>query len=754
MKDHEGRHARLSAAKRALLEQRLRGGSSSARRAIPFAPRDAPLPLSFAQERFWFLAQLEDGGSVYNVPLSLELRGALDVAALEWSLSEVVRRHESLRTTFAVDDGQLVQVIADPRELELPLIDLSGSVHAESEARRRLDAEVQRPFDLTRGPLCRFVLFRLASDRHVLLVTMHHVTTDELSQRILWRELAELYEARTRGRASPLPDLPVQYADYACWQRRHQESGDHLAYWKTQLGALPVLDLPTDRPRPAVQTFRGKIHSFEVPQPLVEAVKALGKAQGCTAFMAMLAAFKVLLARYAAQEDVVVGTPIANRNTPEVEPLIGLFLNTLVLRTDLSGDPGFRELLARVRDVALEAYRHQDVPFEQLVLELQPERDQSRNPLFQVLFQFREQVPAAPGLGVLDVGSFGREHDTAKFDLSLGLGDAPDGGAIGVFEYNVDLFSPATIARMQRHFMQLLAELARDPDRCIWDVPMLTSSERRRITVEWNATRSPCPSGVLLHESFEAQAVRTPGDPALIAGNETLSYAALNRRANQVAHHLRRRGVGSEDLVGVCLGRGPELVVAILAVLKAGAAYVPLDPEYPAPRLSWMLADAATRVVVTQTRFTGHLPESGLEVIRLDADAPAIERERDDNPTSRGTSGDNAAYVHLHVRLDRHAQGRGHRPRERGRAAALGTRRIRCRGSGWCPRVDLDLLRPVGVRAVRAPLVRRGPRSWPRMALALPGLAVARQGSAREQRAVGDRGAARAAGDCPRPCAP
>ncbi|MEK7327135.1 MAG: condensation domain-containing protein, partial [Chloroflexota bacterium] len=559
----------------------------------------------------------------------------LDTAALERSLHEVVRRHESLRTTFAMTtDGRAVQQIAPELYLPLPVTDLRDS--PEADVNRLAAEEARRPFDLARGPLLRARLLRLADDEHALIVTMHHIIGDGWSSGILIREVAALYEAFTVGQPALLPDLPLQYADFAAWQREwlQGEQGEHtrsesplqaqLAYWKEQLGGSPpLLELPVDRSRPAVQTTRGSYQTFTLPPALTQSLKALSRQEGATLFMTLLAAFQTLLHRYTGQNDISVGTPIANRNRAEIENIIGFFVNTLVMRTDFSGEPGFRELLKRVREVALGAYAHQDVPFGMLVDALQPQRDLSHSPLFQAMFVLQNtpaQTLTLPGLALRPLEA---DSGTAKFDLTLMLEETPD-GLKGTWEYNADLFEAATINRMIGHFQVLLENIVATPDQPVTTLPILTETERHQLLVEWNDTAVEFPSDKCAHELFEAQVERTPGAVAVTFGDQALTYRELNCRANQLAHHLQTLGVTPETLVGICVERSLEMVAGILGILKAGGAYVPLDPTYPTERLAFMLEDSQAPVLLTQSHLLAQLPPHNTTTVCLDSDWPTI----------------------------------------------------------------------------------------------------------------------------------
>ncbi len=564
-------------------------------------------PLSFAQQRLWFLDQLDPGQPFYSVPAAVRISGPLRATILEASLGAVVARHEILRTRFEIMHEQPVQLIAHALAVALPVVDLRGLPAADREAGRLTQAEARRPFDLARGPLIRATLLRLAADEHVLLLTLHHIIADGWSVGILVRELSALYTAFSAplsAPSAPLSALPVQYADYTVWQREwlaeagepeHSALQRHLAYWRKQLQDLPTLELPLDHARPAGPTSRGATHSFTIPPALRDQLSALARREGVTLFMTLLAAFDVLLARYSEQDNIVVGSPIAGRTRPEIEGLIGFFANTQVLRCDLSGNPTFLELLGRVRAVCLAAYAHQELPFEKLVEELQPQRDAHRQPLFQVLFALQNAPMPELAVAGLTLRPLPIERETATFELSLNLVETPD-GISGSFEYATDLFAAPTIARMAGHFETLLAEVAADPARPIMWLPLLTTAERRLTPGQ---ARASYPQTACLHRRFEAQAARSPDAIATVCGAEHLTYAALNRRSNRLARYLRAHGVGPETPVALCLERSLDLVVAILGVLKAGGAYVPLDPAYPTERLAWMLEDAQAAVLLT-----------------------------------------------------------------------------------------------------------------------------------------------------------
>ena len=631
------------------IEEVRRGAQGPTTPPLVPASRDTQLPLSFSQQRMWLLDQLEPGSPTYHISHALRLSGTLDTEALKRSLKEILSRHEALRTTFAAVDGEPVQAISDTIDTKLPVQDLSGLPQAEreAEAKRLALEEKRRPFDLERGPLFRARLLRLDEEEHVLLISMHHIVSDGWSMGVFWRELGALYGAFARGGPSPLPELPIQYADYALWQRQWLKGEvleEQLVYWKDQLAELPVLELPTDHPRPAVQTHRGARQSLALPESLTNALKKLSRQEGTTLFMVLLGALQVLLSRYSGQEDIAIGTPIAGRTRAETEELIGFFVNTLVMRTDLSGDPSFREVLSRVREVALGAYDHQDLPFEKLVEELQPERDLSRVPLSQVFFALQNVPQEALTLPNLALEQQKVESGTVKYDLSFFLSEEEQ-SLKGRLVYNAGLFDDATIERMLGHLQTLLKGIVEDPERHLSELPLLSEAERYQLLFEWNETATVYPRDRCVHERFEEQVERTPDAVAVVCGDEQLTYRELNRRANQLAHHLRTLGVGPEVLVGICVERSLEMVVGLLGILKAGGTYVPLDPSYPAARLKFILGDTRAPVLLTQERLVEGLPDKhGAEVVRLDADWPIIARKAEENFTSRATA-DNLAYV-------------------------------------------------------------------------------------------------------------
>ncbi|MET0396105.1 MAG: amino acid adenylation domain-containing protein [Longimicrobiaceae bacterium] len=618
------------------LVARVDAGAREAAPPIEPARRGGPVPLSFAQERLWFLGQLGTDTAAYVIPGALRLRGVLDAAALAGSLAEIVRRHEALRTTFAFVDGRPVQVVSPPGGLDLPATDLSGLPAEEREdAMLRLAREqTARPFDRARGPLFRARLVRLAAEEHVLLMVVHHVVADGWSMGVLFGEMSALYAALSRGEASPLAPLPVQYADFALWQRKWLSGAvleRQLAWWRGRLaGAPPLLALPTDRPRPPVQRFRGALVYRWLPDALAGDARALARREGATPFMVFLAAFQALLARYSGQDDVSVGTQAAGRTRAETEGLIGFFVNTLVLRCDLSDDPGFGALLARAREAALGAHAHQDVPFDRVVEALEPERTLSYTPLFQAQLVFQNVPGLAVELPGVSIAGVDVDQGTNKFDLSLYVQETHRGTRI-TLGYDTDLFDAATAERMLARLELLLAGAAADPARPVSTLPLLDAAERAEVVHAWNRTAAEYPRGACLHSLFEAQVRRAPDAVALRFLGRSMTYGELDRRANRLAGWLRRRGVGPEATVGICMERGFEMMVAVLGILKAGGAYVPVDPLFPADRIAFTLGDAGVRTVLTQASVRDSVP-AGLEALRLDADAGLLAGEAETAP--------------------------------------------------------------------------------------------------------------------------
>ncbi|PMB49540.1 non-ribosomal peptide synthetase [Fischerella thermalis CCMEE 5205] len=651
MNDFAKRIAALSPEQRALFELRLKQKELSIKKITSISKRKSSdvLLLSLVQERLWFLYQLQPDIPLFNDSILIHVTGKLDSIALEKSFNEIIKRHEILRTTFKIVDTQPIQIIAPTLTLKLLILDLQDLSKPEQEelVKQIISEQSSKTFDLTQELLLRCKLIRLKQQEHIILLTMHHIICDGLSRQIFYRELGTLYQAFCDGTAPALPELPIQYADFALWQRQSlddQTYKSQLVYWQQKLENLPpVLTLPTDNPRPAVQSLRGARQTLILPQSLTEALKSLSQKEGVTLFMLLLAAFKTLLYRYTGQTDLVVGTPIANRNQIETENLLGCFINTLVLRTDLSNNPSFRELLARVRETTLAAYAHQDLPFEQLVKELQPERTLSHNPLFQTMFVFQDaplQALELPGLkltpSIVDSGF-------AEFDLTLFLEDTKQ-GLMGALEYNTDLFGADTINRMIGHWQTLLAGIVSHPDEKISQLPLLTKFEENQLLVDWNQTTTDYAKDQCIHQLFEAQVERTPNAVAVVFADQQLTYRELNEKANQLAHYLQKLGVQPEVPVGICVERSLEMAIAILAILKAGGAYVPIDPNYPQERVAYILANSQALVLLTQEKLIKELPEHQACVVCLDTDWQAISQESQSNCFSN-TGCENLAYV-------------------------------------------------------------------------------------------------------------
>ncbi|HKH48538.1 MAG TPA: amino acid adenylation domain-containing protein, partial [Thermoanaerobaculia bacterium] len=615
--------------------------------ALPPEARREGLPLSFSQQRLWLLDQIEPGSAAYNVPSAVRLSGDLDSGLLAAVFAALVRRHEVLRTTFAAGPDGPVQVIAPASALDLPLVDLADLPAAEREVRARdlARAEARRPFDLQRGPLLRLTLLRLEEREHLLLMTFHHVVSDGWSWGVLLRDVAALYAAFSQGRPSPLPDLPVQYADFAVWQRgwlQGETLERQLAWWTRQLAGAPrVLELPADRPRPVLPSRRGGVRRTVLSAALSAAVSGLCRRQGVTPFMALLAAWSLLLGRHAGQEEVLVGSPVAGRNRREIEGLIGLFINTLVLRTDLTGGPGFTGLLGRVREMAIDAFSHQDLPFERLVEDLAADRDLRRAPVFQVLFILQNAPLGALELPGLTLRLVPVDWDAAKFDLTLNLEETA-GRFSGWLEYDADLFDAATAERLLARYERLLAAAVEAPEASIRELALLPEAERHQVLHEHNDKAEPYPADLCVHELFEAQAARTPDAVAISGAGRILRYGELAELSGRLARRLAALGVGPETPVGVCAERTPALLVALLGVLKAGGAYVPLDPTHPRERLGYILADSGAPVLLTERALHDAMTFDAEHVVLLDEAADDKGRWR---PLFRSAGGETPAYV-------------------------------------------------------------------------------------------------------------
>jgi amino acid adenylation domain-containing protein len=648
----QGKSQELSEAKRRLLEKYLNGGPGNniANEAhISPRPMAGPAPLSFSQQQVWLHGQMAGDVPFYNEPVTIYRHGRLDAAVLQRCLLEIIRRHEIWRTTFDVVAGEPVQIVhAAPNKFSLPVVDLREFPEAgrPSEAVRLATVDARRPFDLKTGPLLRALLVRTDDEEHRLYLTVHQIAFDATTvYRVLLPELTMLYDAFVAGKPSPLPELRIQYADFAYWQRKQltpKAWSEHLVYWRTQLaGELPVLSWPSDRPRPSIETHRGATQKFVLPPSLVQTLRELSQQQGTSFYMTLLAGIAALLYRYTGQEDIVLGTFSGGRKLAELEPLLGYFVNPLALRVNLSGNPTFRELQSRVRGVVLDALAHEDVPFVQVVKEIQHRPDPSRNPLFQVVLSQQPKLPAlAPGWGLAteEICNGG-----SKLDLVIVVDDRAE-SVFGPIIYNPDLFDAATITRMIGHWQTLLATAAADPEKRLADLPVLTPAEQNQILLEWNNTQTEYARNLCLPELIEAQVERTPDATALVHEQRELSYRELNVRANQLAHHLRKLGVGPEVLVGICMERSTEMVVGLLAILKAGGAYVPLDPAYPKARLTFMIEDSSLHFLITQQSLAAQWTDYAGKLICMDQDWPAISQESRENPAAAAQP-QNLAYV-------------------------------------------------------------------------------------------------------------
>ncbi|ASS74674.1 hypothetical protein CIG75_06610 [Tumebacillus algifaecis] len=634
----------MSKEKRALLDKMLQeeGISASGIARIEKRSDQRPARLSSSQQRLWFLDKMEPNSKTYNMPYLIELHGPLDVDLLRDTLQEISERHEILRTSFATQDGETVQVVNSKQAVTMHVLPVQPS-----DVGRLAMAEAQRSFSLTEGPLLRTVLLQTGEEKHTLLLTLHHIVFDGWSMGVLLRELSALYEAFAKGEPSPLGVLPLQYGDYAEWQQEWLKGAGYqqqINYWKETLAGAPVvLDLPVDRPRPLLKTDRGGNVAFSLSNELAKRLKAWSQQEDVTLFMTLFAAFSVLLSRYSGQEDLLIGAPFAGRSQRETEGLLGFFVNTLVLRANLTGDPTFSELVRRVKETTTGAMSNQDLPFDKLVEELQPMRDASRSPLFQVMFNFLDSPHEELHFGGLTLTHSEVLNGTAKFDLTLYVEDGAD-GIKGNFEYNLDLFEAATVERMAGHLQTLLEGIVIRPELSVVELPMLTDAELEQELQGWNDTKRPYPQDRCVHQLVEEQAEKRPDAVATLFDGTELTYAQLNARANQLAHHLRQHGVRPDALVGLCVERSHDLVIGMLGILKAGGAYVPLDPAYPAERLAFMQRDTGLSVIVAQAHLLERLPQNGVQTICLDRDHAAIAAERTDN-LAPVTDAEQLAYV-------------------------------------------------------------------------------------------------------------
>ncbi|MDZ7965826.1 MAG: amino acid adenylation domain-containing protein [Nostoc sp. DedSLP03] len=641
------RYSHLSLTKKALLEKWKAGQFTE--QAISKRPFSDHVPLSFSQQQLWFIDQYYHGSPFYNILGALHLKERLNVTAFKQSLNEILRRHEAWRTTFVTVNGQPRQVIAPELTWDLPIINLEhlSGKHWEPEVQQLATEEAKKPFDLAQGPLVRATLLRLSKEEHVFLLTMHHIVSDGWSSGVFMRELATLYATFSTDQPSPLPELPIQYADFAVWQHDRLQGEllkTQLNYWKQQLsGDLPVLRLPTDRLRPGIATFTGSKEYFTFSKTLTKALNKLSQQEEATLFMTLLAGFNTLLYRYTEQEDILVGSSIANRNRAELEGMLGFFVNTLVMRNDLSGNPSFRQLLSRVREVTLDAYAHQDLPFEKLVEELQPERNLSRNLLFQVMFVLQNAPMPLQKVSGLTLRTLEVDSGTAMFDMFLSIAESEQ-ELTGFLEYNTDLFDSATITRLIKNFQTLLESIVANPNLQISEFQILTVREREQLLIGWNDTGSDYPQNACLHKLFEQQVEHSPNALALIGQSDQLTYKQLNQKANQLAHYLQKLGVTTETFVAICLEQSVEMVIGILAILKAGGAYIPLDPNYPSVRLDFMLSDSQASVLLTQQGILEKLPKSSATTICLNVHKDAVAQESQENPISTFTA-NHLAYV-------------------------------------------------------------------------------------------------------------
>ena len=613
------------------------------------APRDGHPPLSFAQQRLWFLDQLSPGNANYNIPSAIRLQGELNMDVLQRSMDTIIQRHEVLRTVFKEQNGAPVQIIQDTLSLPLPVSDLSGLSPEEQETKARAlaTAEASKPFDLANGPLVRVQLIKLSENEHIALFTLHHTVTDGWSMGILIREIAALYNAYLNDEPAPLPELPVQYADYAIWQRSYLQGEvleKQLTFWKELIGENPpALELPTDRPRPAMQTFNGATLTEILPPETTKQLLAFSQKENATLFMTLLAAFQTLMHRYSGQNQILVGSPIANRTRVETEGLIGFFVNTLVLKADFAQAADFKSLLKQIRQTTLQVYAHQDLPFEQLVEALQPERDMSRSPLFQAAF-ILQNAPLdkieLPGLTILP---FEAENRTSKYDLTLNAAETEDGLALAL-EYNTDLFEAETAQRILRHYRNMLDRILANPKEKIAYLDYMDAEEKQRMLTDWNQTQTPFEREATVQRVFEALAGQSPQAVALQFGDEQLTYARLNERANQLAHHLIKRGVQKDEIVGISLPRSIDAPVSILAILKAGGAFLSIDPTYPKERIAYMVEDSGLKTIITQSALAEALPFDGKQLVLTDTDQERIAAQSKENPPARSAF-NNLAYI-------------------------------------------------------------------------------------------------------------
>lgn len=605
------------------------------------------LPLSFAQERLWFLDQLEGASATYNIAYNIAINGNLNVKALQQVFCEIVNRHQTLRTSFHNIKGIPTQVINSEATIDIKFIDLQQNLEKEAQLQKEIKKSATTPFDLEDAPLIRISLLQLDSQKYILLITIHHIISDGWSMGVLREELSTLYQAFTQGKKSPLQDLPIQYADFTLWQRKWitgEILEKQLNYWKQELKDAPeLLQLPTDYPRPHTQSYQGKTKEIIINNDSTEKIQNLSKKYDVTLFMTLYGVFATLLYRYSGQTDILIGSPIANRNRKEIEPLIGFFVNTLVLRTSFEDNPSFEKLLSQIKETTIKAYENQDVPFEQIVSTLQPIRSLSHSPLFQVMFVLQNAPMEKLELSDITLTEFRSDTETAKFDLLLSISQT-DKGLIGSWNYNSDLFNQDTIERMASHFENLLSAIASNPQLKVNEIPILSQTEKQQILVDWNNTKADYSKDKCIHQLFEQQVIKTPNDIAVVFEEEKLTYQQLNQKSNQLAHYLRKLGVKAETLVGICCDRSLEMIIAILGILKAGGAYVPIDSNYPVERIQYMLEDSKMAILLTQEKLTNKLQFVSQNPIKLDTDWKIINQESKENIISQ-VSSSNLVYV-------------------------------------------------------------------------------------------------------------
>jgi amino acid adenylation domain-containing protein len=625
--------------------QQLKQPQNNINTAISPIPRNGHLPLSFAQERLWFLDQLEGNNSIYNIPGILKITGNLKIDTLEKSLQEIVNRHEVLRTNFQAVNGQPIQVINFENTFQLKIEDWTNI--NQEDIKKAIQKEIETPFNLATDNLLRVIIAQIKTDEFLLIVTMHHIISDGWSLGIFIQELSTIYQNYLQGKSSALPDLTIQYADFANWQKQWL-TGEilekQIKYWQEQLKAAPsLLQLPTDKPRPSIMTFNGKSHNVKINPEITQELQNLSKKIGTTLFMTLLAIFATLLYRYSHQQDILIGSPIANRNRSEIEPLIGCFINTLVLRTKFTENLNFPELLNQVKETTLAAYDHQDVPFEQIVEAIKPERSLSHAPLFQVLFILQNAPMEKLELPGVNIEILPSDTSTAKFDLTLSMMEK-DQALTCTWDYNSDLFDDRTIIAMAEHFQNILTAVTTNPNQNINQIPLLTEREKHQLLIQWNNNQVEYPQDKCLHQIFEEQVIKTPNAIAVVFENQQLTYQELNEKANQLAHYLQKLGVKPETLVGICVERSLEMVIGLLGILKAGGAYVPIDPNYPTERIAYMLSDSNAQLLLTQSSLLADFTEYQKPIICLDQDWAKINQESVDNVISQVKT-ENLVYI-------------------------------------------------------------------------------------------------------------